>query len=180
MLLRAGESILVVVDVQEKLLPALAEPEAAVSRVVTLMKAAKELEVPILVTEQYPRGLGSTVEEVRQLAPEDSVVEKVHFSAMREPAFAARLYGLHHRQAVVCGAETHVCVLQTAAELAQAGYATHLVVDACASRRESDKQAAVRRLARRGVEIVTTEMVVFEWLERAATDAFREVSKLIK
>jgi nicotinamidase-related amidase len=180
MLLRANDSILIVVDMQARLVPAVAQSEEVTGRVAFMLQVARRLDVPVILTEQYPAGLGGTVEAVRAQAPDSPIVEKTSFSAMREPDFARRLSALRRRQAVVCGAETHVCVLQTAAETATTGFDTFVVADACGSRRDSDKRAGLERLARHGIEAVTSEMVAFEWLHRAGTDAFRDVIKLIK
>ena len=182
MLLSAREGLLVVVDMQARLVPVLADPENLVGRVQFLLRAAAQLSVPVVASEQYPKGLGHTVPEVSDYLPEGAVVEKMTFSAMREPAFreAVETRGAGRKQAVVCGAETHVCVLQTAAELAAAGYATTLVADAVGSRRESDRTAGLERLRAMDCQVATSEMVVFEWLERAGTDAFRRLAPLIK
>lgn len=180
MLVDVRHSGLLVVDMQARLVPALAEPEAVAARVGVLLQAAAALEVPTLLTEQYPRGLGHTVNEVAALASHAEVLEKLHFSAAREPAFATRVKALEREMLVVCGAETHVCVLQTCADLLRLGYRVFVVADACGSRRGEDKARGLARLDRLGAQVVTSEMVVFEWLERAGTDTFREVSKLIK
>lgn len=182
MLLNAREGLLVVVDMQTRLVPVLADPDSLTARVQFLLRAAGQLSVPVVASEQYPKGLGHTVPEVAEYLPEGAVVEKMTFSAMREPAFreAVESHGAGRKQAIVCGAETHVCVLQTAAELAAAGYATTLVGDAVGSRRESDRTAGLERLRDLGCQVATSEMVVFEWLERAGTDAFRRLAPLIK
>jgi nicotinamidase-related amidase len=182
MLLSARDGLLVVVDMQARLVPVLADPKSLSARVQFLLRAAAQLSVPVVASEQYPKGLGHTVPEVADYLPEGAVVEKMTFSAMREPAFrdALETRGAGRKQAIVCGAETHVCVLQTAAELAAAGYATTLVADAVGSRRESDRTAGLERLRDLGCQAATSEMVVFEWLERAGTDAFRRLAPLIK
>ncbi|MBK1695735.1 hydrolase [Rhodovibrio salinarum] len=182
MLLSARDGLLVVVDMQARLVPVLSDPDHVQARVQFLLRAAGQLQVPVVASEQYPKGLGPTVPEVADYLPEGAVVEKMTFSAMREPAFreALEARAAGRRQAVVCGAETHVCVLQTAAELQAAGYATTLVADAVGSRRENDRIAGLDRLRDLGCQIATSEMVVFEWLERAGTDAFRRLAPLIK
>lgn len=176
----AYHSGLLVVDMQARLVPALAEPEAVVARIGVLLQVAAGLGVPMLLTEQYPRGLGHTVNEVAARAPQAEILEKLYFSAAREPAFATRVKALDRDMLVVCGAETHVCVLQTCADLLRLGYRVCVVADACGSRRGEDKERALARLDRLGAQVVTSEMVVFEWLEKAGTDTFREVSRLIK
>ena len=182
MLLSARTGLLVVVDMQARLVPVLADPESLTARVQFLLRAAAHLGVPVVASEQYPKGLGHTVAAVGEDLPDGSVVEKMTFSAMREPSFreALETRGAGRQQVLVCGAETHVCVLQTAAELQAAGYATTLIADAVGSRRESDRAAGLARLRDLGCQIATSEMVVFEWLERAGTDAFRRLAPLIK
>ena len=180
MLIDAAGSCLLVVDIQERLLPAVAEPEAVVANTVTLLKAAQTLGIPVIASEQYPKGIGHTVGDVAALLPADVVVEKLHFSCLSDDEFARRLAALGRRQAVVVGLEAHVCVLQTAEGLLTAGYDVFVVADAVASRRPTNHAVALRRLEAAGARIVTTEMVAFEWLGQAGTPAFREVSRLIK
>ena len=180
MLMRAEQSFLLVVDVQEKLAPAVLSPEAAIANIASLVKAAGRLAVPCLACEQYPRGLGHTVPALAALLPAGAVHPKVHFSALGEPGWPERVASLGRRQAVVCGTETHVCVLQTAMELKAAGYDTFVVADAASSRRADSHRLGLDRLRTAGVAIVTTDMVLFEWLRRAATPAFRDLLALIK
>jgi len=145
-----------------------------------LLKAAARLAVPVLASEQYPKGLGHTVPALADLLPDGAVVEKVSFSCLGDDEPKSRIAALKRPQAVVCGIETHVCVLQTAIDLAGAGYQVFVPRDATGSRAPLSVETAATRLARAGVEVVTTEMVVFEWMARAATPEFREVSKLIR
>jgi nicotinamidase-related amidase len=145
------------------------------------MRAARRLGVPLLVTEQYPRGIGPTVPELAALATPAETVEKIDFACTAEPTVRDRLGLLApRRQAVLCGIEAHVCVLQSALGLAAAGWSVTVVEDAVSSRRAADRDAGLRRLAAAGVTVATVEMVMFEWLGRAGTDAFRDLLKLIK
>ncbi|MBP2314460.1 hydrolase [Azospirillum soli] len=180
MLLSAERSALVIVDVQERLMPAVVEPDRVLRNIDVLLKAAGELKVPVLVSEQYPKGLGPTVAPVRNALPPDSVVEKITFSSAGAPAFMDRLVGLGRKQIVLLGAETHVCVLQTALAVAAADFDVFLVADACSSRTEANIELAIARMRANGIEIVSTEMVVFEWMERAGTPSFKIISQLIK
>ncbi len=179
-LIRPDRSCLVIVDIQPKLLVAIDAADRVTDNAQVLMQAAAAMDVPILVSEQYPRGLGATVPPVADLAPPGSVVEKMHFSCLADGGFAERFRSLDRSQAVIAGIEAHVCVLQTALGLLDAGYAPFVVADAVSSRTAENAQAALRRLDRAGAGIVTTEMVVFEWLERAGTPRFKDVSRLIK
>jgi nicotinamidase-related amidase len=180
MLIEREKSCLLVVDVQERLAPAMAEREAAVRNCAILMKAAARLGVPVVVSEQYPQGLGPTIPELKALAPAEAFLAKTSFSCAGDPGLAARLRALGRKQIVIAGMEAHVCVLQSALGLAQAGYDCFVAADATASRAPANKEAALARLREDGVRVVTTEMAVFEWLGRAATDELREVSRLIK
>ena len=180
MLLRSSDSLLLVVDVQEKLAPAVAGHEAVTARIAILLRAAARLAVPVLISEHYPRGIGPTLPALSALAPEDAIFEKIAFACSRQEGFPARLQALGRKQIVVCGMEAHVCVLQSALALLAEGYAVYLVEDAVGSRRPADRDAAVARLRAAGGTVVTTEMVVFEWLERGDAPAFRELLALIK
>ena len=180
MLMRAEQSFLLIVDVQEKLAPVVLAPEAVIANVATLAKAAERLGIPRLASEQYPKGLGRTVPALAALLPDGAIHPKVHFSCFGEPGWPERVRALGRRQAIVCGMETHICVLQSALELKAAGYETFVVSDAASSRREESHRLGLDRLQSAGVFIVTTEMVAFEWLKRAGTAEFRDVLALIK
>lgn len=184
MLLTAARSHLIVVDIQERLMPAIHEGERVARNARTLLAAAARLHVPIMVTEQYPRGLGHTVAEVADHLPETARrYEKIHFSAASEPNVmetVSRVAAEGRDQLVICGCEAHVCVLQTALGLREAGYPVFLVGDAISSRAPHSLETAKARAVQEGCRLVTTEMVVFEWLAKAGTDEFRAVSALIK
>ena len=182
-LLKAAKSTLLVVDIQEKLLPAMAEPADVVSNAVTLAQAADLTGVPVAMSEQYPRGIGHTVPSVLSAAAKPKVFEKLHFDCAADRKIAAHMDKLRKTgrdQLVVCGTEAHVCVLQSVLGFRARGYEVAAVVDAMSSRKALSKETAIARMAMAGVSIVTTEMVVFEWLEKAGTDTFREGLKLIK
>ncbi len=180
MLIDSSRSCLIVVDVQEKLAPAVSEGTSAVANCAKLLEAAVALEVPRMITEQYPSGLGPTLAALTRLVPAVEPVEKITFSCLGEPAFRERFRHLDRSQAVLCGMETHVCVLQTGLEMRAAGGEVFVVADACGSRDPANKAAALARLERAGAEVVTTEMVLFEWLRRAGTASFRKLLPLIK
>jgi len=180
MLISADSSVLVVIDVQERLAPAMEGLPEFLRNTEILMRAAARLDVPMIVTEQYPKGLGRTVEALAALAPPEAVVEKISFSATGSDGFDRRFSEIGRDEPVICGIEAHVCVLQTALELQSRGLKTRLVRDAATSRRPDSAAAAYDRAAGNGVELVTTEMVVFEWMRRAGTPAFRDLSALIK
>jgi nicotinamidase-related amidase len=180
MLIRAKSSCLLVVDIQAKLAPVMAEPEKVVANTALLLKAARRLDVPLLVSEQYPAGIGHTVPELTSLFTKDSLVQKMHFSCLGEDEYKRRLRALERPQAVVAGIEAHVCVLQTTEDLLAAGLDVFVVADATSSRKRSNHEAALERLRSSGARVVTTEMVMFEWLGKAGTAAFKDIIPLIK
>jgi len=176
--LRREDCALLVVDMQRRLMPAIDGGEAAVGKAVFLARVAETLGVPALFTEQNPAGLGPTVPALEPFVAQPFV--KRHFSAAREARFFERL-PMGRSTVVVAGAETHVCVLQTVVGLlARGGYAVAVVADAVGSRHAGDKAAGLRRLARHGAEIVTAEMVAFEWLETCDHPDFKAVMSLVK
>jgi nicotinamidase-related amidase len=180
MLLDHRRSLLFVVDIQSRLAPAIAGAEAAIARARILLAAAARLEVPIVVSEQYPEGLGHTDERLLPLPEGACILPKLAFSAARDAAISSHLAGLGRRQIVLVGMETHVCVLQTALGLKEAGYEVAVVADAVGSRLPERRALGLERLRAHGVDIVDSEMVVFEWLGEAGTPMFRELIRLIK
>jgi nicotinamidase-related amidase len=176
MLLDSKRSALLVIDVQEKLLPAVHDHAAIAAGVAWLVRVAQRLDVPVAATEQYPRGLGALVPSVRELLPEGSIGTKNHFSCVAAGCLPG-LPGADRAQVVLVGIEAHVCVLQTALELAEEGRGVYVVADAVGSRRPCDRDVALARMRDEGVRIVTREMVVFEWLKEAGTPLFKDISK---
>lgn len=179
MLIRAERSVLVIIDMQERLIPAMQAPARTIRNTRTLLFSAQELGVPVVMTEQYPAGLGHTVPELTG-TPGAIVLEKMHFSCMEDESFAATLDRIGRKQVVLAGMEAHICVVQTAASMIERNYDVFVVSDATASRTLESEQACLARLSACGVGIVTTEMVVFEWLGKAGTPAFKTLLPLIK
>ena len=179
MLIRFEKSILLVIDIQRKLAPAMSDIGRVVENTSILIKAAARLNVPQLVSEQYPQGLGTTLESISGLS-ENAAIEKLSFSCMGDENFAFQFNALGRNQAVIAGIEAHVCVLQTAMDLIGQGVQVFVVADATSSRSPDNHSMALQRLSGAGASIVTTEMVVFEWLGQAGTQEFKELSKLIK
>lgn len=176
-----AHAVLVVIDVQERLIPAMPHKVYERMRATTalLVEAARLLELPVIATEQYPQGIGHTVAEL-QPACRDGVVEKTSFGCCGEAAFLARLAQLGRRQVIVTGMEAHVCVYQTVLGLLGTGYRVHLVRDAICSRRKEDFRAGVSNAARAGALVVTAEMALFQLLRDSRHEQFRAISKLIK
>jgi nicotinamidase-related amidase len=182
-LLDRKHSVLVVIDVQERLFPAIYERELMLGRIDLLLTAANLMKIPVILTEQYPKGLGNTIEEIRKLIPDVAPLSKMDFSCLPAPGFKEQLAGLHkeHReQIVLMGIETHICVTQTALDLAAQGERVMVVADATSSRRPIDAQIALQRLSQNGLTITTAESVVFEWLRRAGTDEFKALQSKLK
>jgi nicotinamidase-related amidase len=179
-----ASSLLLVVDVQERL--AAAMPQAAMDRLVAstavLLEAAHMLHVPVLATEQYPKGLGPTVapvaEKLRALGVEP--IDKLGFDACSEPRLARAIGSNAPRAIVLVGMEAHVCVFQTARELVRRGHDVHVVADAVASRREENRVLGLGLCERAGALATPAETVVFDWLGRAGTDEFKTISKLLR
>jgi nicotinamidase-related amidase len=180
MLIKADQLCLIVIDVQERLVPAMQAPARVIRNSQTLMTAATRLDIPMLLTEQYPKGLGRIVPELQDLAKGGKVLEKMHFSCMNDPIFAAEFKALERRQAVIVGMEAHICVMQTGVNLMEQGYEIFVVTDATSSRTLESEKACLDRLSAAGAGTVTTEMVVFEWLGRAGTPEFKDLLKRIK
>jgi nicotinamidase-related amidase len=177
MLVHKDRSVLLVIDLQQKLAPAIHQVNAVLSSACWVLQIADQLRIPVLATEQYPQGLGSTVPEVAALIPKDSMLEKIHFSAWREPAIQQQLQKFKKQQMVIVGTEAHVCVLQTALDLIAAGFSVFVVEEAVGSRTQANKTLALSRLQQAGAQIISQEMLAFEWLERAGTDQFRQISR---
>ena len=177
MLIKADQSCLLVIDIQEKLMAALPDRERVIANSAWLIQIANELQLPVLASEQYPGGLGPTVAAVRQWLPEGAFMEKTHFACTVEPVCWERMSTIARQQWILVGAEAHVCVLQTALGLLEAGRKVYVVADAVASRRLEDAELALARLRAEGAQVVTREMVAFEWLQQAGTDLFRDISR---
>ncbi len=172
-------SLVLIIDVQEKLVKML-KGESVKINAVNIAKAAGILKLPVIITEQYPKGLGTTIEEIKNTLPDAKYIEKTHFSVLKEDKFEETINSYEKKQVILFGIETHICVLQTAFDLLNKGYEVFIVQDACGSRCEDNKSAALRRLIHSGAQIVTTEMVLFELLEGSKHPNFKEVQALIK
>ena len=183
MLLDATMSTLLLVDMQERLLPAMTGGEEVVKRCAILLKAAKALGVPVSVSEQYPKGLGHTVAALKDDIGNAPVFEKLAFSCWKDEGLKAHLIEHHERQrplVILAGIEAHVCVLQTAVDLSLSGFGVFAVADAMTSRVASSAALALDRMRQNAVSVVNTEMVVFELLKQAGTAEFKALSALVR
>jgi nicotinamidase-related amidase len=176
MLIKADDSALLVVDMQGRLLTLVQDWQRILDNVMWLTRVARKIGVPVMATEQYPKGLGRTQPDLAALFPPGSLAEKNHFSCVAAQCLPG-LSGAERRQVVVCGIESHVCVMQTSLDLAASGKEVFVVADAVSSRSAEDKHFALERMRHEGIRIVTREMAAFEWLHVAGTDLFREVSR---
>lgn len=172
-----ARTTLLLIDFQEKLMPSISEGREAVANAVRLAEAAHLLRIPVIGTEQNPRGLGSNVPEIKMRCA--ATVPKVYFDATREHGFG-RVLPADRPSVVVAGCETHVCVMQTVLGLLAGGRRVHLVRDAVGSRTLANREAAITRLSAAGADIVTSEMVIFDWLATSDHPAFRRVLPLVK
>lgn len=177
-----GEAILIVIDVQEVLMKQMSQEirNNVIRNIKTLLAFAKEMAIPILITEQYPKGLGKTVPEIKMELKSILPIEKVSFSCYGMKMFKDKLNQLARKQVILTGIETHVCVLQTANDLIQKGYTVHAVADAICSRRKLDWEIGLGWMEKRGAMISTTEIIAFQLLKEAGTEEFRRLSKLLK
>jgi nicotinamidase-related amidase len=179
--LEIDNSVLVVVDVQEAFRKAIPDFAEVVSRISLAIRGFQVLGRPIVVTEQYPKGLGRTAEELLLSMPDDaSFIEKATFSSYAEPAFVAELEKYQAKQVVLCGVEAHVCVNQTAHDLLQDGYQVHLLTDCVASRYQHDRDAGLNKMFASGVVPSSMEMALFEMMRDSRHEKFKDVQALIK
>lgn len=178
--LQLEHTALLVVDLQEKLLPAIHEHEQVVQQCSRLIDAANALGLPVLVTEQYKKGLGDTVPTIRErLGEARCCLEKLKFSACIEPVREI-LQREQIRTVIVCGVETHVCVLQTCLDLAEMGLVAAVAVDATGSRRPLDRDTAITRMTQAGVVPVTIESAIFDMVREAGTERFKSILPIVK
>jgi nicotinamidase-related amidase len=177
-LLDRSKAALLVIDVQERINGVMAD-QGHLSRLTTLIDGCSALKIPVIATEQYPKGLGDTVGELLELLPDRPIIKDT-FSCMREPAASAAITGVERQQIIVTGIETHVCVLQTVVDLLDEGFQVHVPHDGVNSRRPTDKDWALHRMLAAGAIVTSTESALFELLEVSGTDDFRTVSELIR
>lgn len=180
MRLKKEDCFAVVVDFQEKLMPVIDRQDEVLRRAEILVQGLQALEVPVIVTRQYPKGLGDTAMPLRDTLGDAPVLDKMTFSIMGEPDIQGAIEKIGRKTAIVCGVETHICVLQSVIDLQAAGYQTVLVSDAVSSRQPADRQVGIDRAMQEGSLITSVESLLFELTERAGGDVFKTISKLIK
>jgi nicotinamidase-related amidase len=171
---------LVVVDVQSRLAQLMFGREALLKNIQILIKAAKILDIPIVWCQQVPDSLGPTVSEIAELLSDIEPINKACFSCCGDERFISKLNSLDRRQVLLCGIEAHVCIYQTAVDLQSRGYEVSVVADAVSSRTLENKQTGLERLKAEGVNLSSTEMVLFELLKTAEHPQFKQIAKLVK
>lgn len=181
---KPSTTAVILVDVQEKLVPTMPKDQLEqLDRAARmLLTAASELGAPVLVTEQYPKGLGPTIGPLRALCEAEGVkpIEKVTFSACLEPRFVQALKDCGADSAVVLGMETHICVFQTVRDLLARGLRVDVPIDGVASRRDDHREVGLGLCAKAGATITTAETVLFDWMVQSGTDTFKKLSKLVR
>ena len=170
---------LLVIDVQERLMPVIFEQEKIFANVNKLLRGAEILGLETVITEQYPKGLGNTCKEV-EMGENKTIIEKVCFSCMLSEPVTEQLKLTNVKSLIICGVESHICVLKTTLDAMKAGYEVHVVADAVSSRSAENKQLALERMRQAGAFITSVEMILFMLLDKAGTDEFKAISKLIK
>ncbi|MBD5402789.1 hydrolase [bacterium] len=180
-MLNIDNSILVIIDIQDRLVGMSKYGLEVAQNATKLTNAASILNIPTIITEQYPQGLGQTVFELRSnLTSETCTIEKTAFSAMLEPEFVNKLKTTERKQVILCGIETHICVLQTAFDLIKEGYEVYIVKDACASRNKKEYKTGLNLLQQYGAKISCVEIALFELLKTSKHPNFKEIQALIK
>ncbi|MBE0643754.1 MAG: hydrolase [Bacteroidetes bacterium] len=179
-MLTTAHAMLLVIDVQGKLADLAWRSEQLQKNIRILIEGMKVLGVPVVATEQYPKGLGGTVPAIAELLGDTPIIEKNSFSCCGEFEFESKLTEMHKTDIIVCGIETHVCVYQTTRDLLTLGYNVHLVTDAVSSRTEENWMLGIDVSRSLGAKLTGTEMVLFELLKESGTDSFKAISKMVK
>jgi len=174
------DTIAVLIDVQEKLFPHMHEKEELEKNLIRLLSGLIILGVPVLFTEQYTKGLGFTIPSLKEVPGINAAIEKQAFSCCDEPAFSTELKSYDRKNVILCGIETHVCVLQTSLDLLGSGYQPIVIEDCVSSRKIQDKNTAIKRMRQEGALISGLESVLFELVRVSGTEEFKAISRLIK
>ncbi|MDP1621734.1 MAG: hydrolase [Bacteroidales bacterium] len=174
------KAIAVIIDVQERIFPVMYDHEKLLKNIPLLIEGLKIIGIPLIVTEQYVKGLGPTIPEIAEKIGDMERIEKASFSCCGEPGFMMDIASSGRDYVIIAGIESHVCVLQTVIDLQQSGYHPVVVEDCISSRKPNDKLMAIERMRKEGVIITTYEAILFELLRHSGGDTFRAISKLVK
>lgn len=181
MRIKPEDTMALIIDFQEKLMPVINNKDKLLTNTVILLEGLKILEIPALITQQYTKGLGMTVEQIKNIYNNEfEYLEKITFSSYDDKNIKAVIDQQNKKNIIICGIEAHICVLQTVIDCTEAGYQVIIVEDCISSRKENDKAIALQRFQQEGVIITTYESILFELTRKAGNDKFKEISKLIK
>ena len=179
-MLNTDDSLILVIDIQDRLVNSL-NKVTIINKSSVVLKAANILKIPVIVTEQYPRGLGNTISQLKEILDENvDIVEKTSFNAIADKNLLDRIKSFNRKQILIMGIETHICVYQTALALLEQGFEVYAIKDACASREKYEFKQGIYAMAQNGVKITCVEMALFEWLKDAKNPKFKEIQALIK
>ena len=179
-LLTTDKTALLIIDIQERIISVINEYETVVENTIKLIKGFKALRIPIYYTEQYPKGLGTTVESIQNELEGNDAIQKLSFSCSGAGDLFSELKKNGISQVVVCGVESHVCVQQTVLDLIANDFQVNLAADAVSSRRVKDYEISLSRMRQHGADVTTTEAILFELLNVCGTDVFKQISKIVK
>ncbi len=178
-IIKRDDCIFLLIDIQEKFLPVIYDIQCVIDNSNKLVQGSSILNIPLLVTEQYPKGLGRTVDEIK-LKNDQQIIEKISFDCFECDEFVRIIDQLNRKSLVVFGIEAHVCVLKTVLSALSRGYEVHLIADAVSSRTQRNRDIAIERMRQSGAFIASTEMILFQLMVEAGTDEFKAISKLVK
>lgn len=179
-MLTKKDAVLVLIDIQGKLARIVDKSEEVIQNIANVIQGAKVLGVPVLWLEQYPQGLGKTVEEISQFLTDEKPIEKITFSAYRTPEFVEALEATGRKKVLIAGIEAHICVYQTTADLLENGYEVEVLADCVSSRTELNREIGIEKMKQYGAKISSVEMALFEMKQIAKGDDFKAISKIIK
>lgn len=176
------QTLLLIIDIQEKFRPVINNLDKVISNVTKLVKVFRLLDIPIIISEQYPKGLGKTVKEITDELENYDYIEKVCFDCFRDKDFRDLLKNKYSdkKHIIICGIESHVCVTQSVLSALEERYAVYITVDAVSSRKQSDYEIALRRLESEGAKPASTEMVIFQMITDSKHPHFKEISRIVK
>lgn len=180
MKIRVEDSMVLIIDFQDRLMPSIEENQEIISRTSILLQGLSLLQVPMMVTRQYPKGLGDTVIALKEVTEAVPVHDKITFSCYGDEKIRQAIKENNKKNIILCGVEAHICVLQTLIDLRADGYQTIFVEDCIGSRKSNDKRVAVMRAVNEGAVVTTSESILFELLQEAGTNTFKRISALIK
>ena len=178
--LHRQDAILVIIDIQERLAAVMGERQKVIANCLHLINAAGLLQIPVLITEQYPKGLGLTVKEIKDASGINEAIEKIAFNSCKAPDFITKISSYRRNKIILTGMETHICVLQTCLGLLGGGYSVHVANDAVCSRTTENYKTGIEFMRDAGAVITCTETILFQLLEKAGTEEFKNISRRIK